>query len=116
MSYTQRKSHVKLWMVGTHTLKIRCVCTDENATCAARNLLKIQHTRGFTYDCVISTTTLISVSSRTHPHTEGMALEKVPGRFAVARRSRFIYTNGIIFDFCSLIAGKALIPSQLSHP
>ena len=53
-------------IIGTHTLKIRCVCTDENATCKAHKLLKTLDTGGFTYDCVISTTTTLnSVSSRT---------------------------------------------------
>ena len=55
-------------MVGTHTLKISCVCTDQNTIRTARNLLKTLDTRGFTYDCVINTTTLIPVSSRTHMH------------------------------------------------
>jgi len=59
--------------ISTHTLKVRCVCTDEMTTFAARNILKHMDTVGFTYDCVISTTTHISVSSRTHPHTRTAA-------------------------------------------
>jgi hypothetical protein len=56
-------------IIGTHTLKIGCVCTDENATCTARNLLKTMDTKSFPRVCSISTTTLNSVSSRTCPHT-----------------------------------------------
>jgi len=58
-------------IIGTHTLKIRCVCTDENATCKAHKLLKTLDTGGFTYDCVISTTTFNSVSSRTDTLGDG---------------------------------------------
>jgi hypothetical protein len=54
-------------LIGTHTLKIRCVCTDENAVSEAHNPLKAKHARSFSYDCVINTTTLILVSSRTCP-------------------------------------------------
>jgi hypothetical protein len=81
------------WLIaGTHPLKIRCVCTDENAPCAARNLLKTLDTKGFTYDSVINTTTLNSVSSRTHSHT----LSK---RLCLQQNSKlgsfpFLYGNG----------------------
>jgi hypothetical protein len=64
-NYSSRKGQI----IGTHTLEIRCVCTDENATCDARNLLKTMDTEGSYRACVISTTTLSFVSSRTHPHT-----------------------------------------------
>jgi hypothetical protein len=56
-------------IIGTHTLKIRCVCTDENGVSAVRNLLKTMDTESFSRMWVISTTTLTSVSSRTDPHT-----------------------------------------------
>ena len=59
--------------IGTHTLKINCVCTDEIVSCVARKLLKIRDTESFPRVCYISTTTLDSVSSRTHPHTHGRA-------------------------------------------
>jgi len=44
-----------------------CVCTDENATCAARNPLKTLDTVLIPRVCFISTTTLYSVRSRTGP-------------------------------------------------
>jgi hypothetical protein len=44
------------------------------ATCAGGKRLKTLDTRDLTHDCVISTTTLISVSSRTGPHALGMVM------------------------------------------
>ena len=46
------------------------MCTDQNAVPDTRNLLKILATVVLAYDCVISTTTLISVSSRTPSRTQ----------------------------------------------
>lgn len=63
-----------------HTLKIGCVCTDEDAVSTGRNLLKIKHTKAFSRVCYINTTTLNSVSSSTRviPHRISIFRELLP--------------------------------------
>ncbi len=51
-------------IAGTHTLKIRCVCTDENSVSEGRNLLKTQDIVASYRECAISTTTLFSMCTR----------------------------------------------------
>ena len=92
-------------IIGTHTLKIRCVCTDESAVYASRNLLKIKRTEAFPRVCYIGTTTLDSVSSRTHPHM-GRAWSKVKQSLRIALRNPQIYTVADKFYFGNPVAQR----------